>query len=374
MARRAVIAAAKVPADANKAGDDDKVDIVATVEKEVADADDDDDDAAASDAGASEDDYDAYELERQRTIRENEALLAQLGLEGFATSSNRGASQASSPAPGSSANGGSSSTRRGSKRRRGAGDDSEDELLLRDGDSSRRRTRSRASATPAVATRKSSRLLGQTATTPAELAVVEQAAEEARAEMERERRAARKAREPEMRLQELVEEDAQDKGWRGVDALQEVLRQVGEKVNARPLPFKRGGEEEDVKPSRRAQLPVDDDDNYDLLDDAAAAAKRDAREDGRLKEAFARTTLRAHAKVTQERVYCMTIHPEPVSTGLSESMAFFSETLVLTARAFSVARTPDEKPCVCRRQAGSARHVSPFRAAFWGRLFWREES
>lgn len=371
MARRAVIAAAKVPADANKAGDDDKVDIVATVEKEVADADDDDDDAAASDAGASEDDYDAYELERQRTIRENEALLAQLGLEGFATS-NR-ASQASSPAPGSSANGGSSSTRRGSKRRR-AGDDSEDELLLRDGDSSRRRTRPQASATPAVATRKSSRLLGQTATTPAELAQVEQAAEEARAEMERERRAARKAREPEMQLQELVEEDAQDKAWRGVDALQEVLRQVGEKVNARPLPFKRG-EEEDVKPSRRAQLPVDDDDNYDLLDDAAAAAKRDAREDARLREAFARTTLRAHAKVTQERVYCMTIHPEPVSSpARSEGQRPFSETLVLTARFFRSRTPPDEKPRVCRRQAGSARHVSPFRAAFWGRLFWREES
>lgn len=309
MPRRTATAAAAAIAVTDAKDDADDVSITATVEKKpvteaIVDPKEDDAEEEQEEqevvVEATEDDYDAYELERQRTIRENEALLAQLGLEGFAT---RTASGVSSPAA-TSANGAS---RRSTKRKRGAaaGDGSEDELLLKDGDSGRRSTRSRIATAPAVATRKSSRLLGQTATTPAELAKVEEMQEEARAEAERERKLARKARDVEMELRELVEEEGQDKQWLGLDKLRQVLKEVGDRVNPRSS-CQAMEDDADTKPNII-------DHTYKILDDAKLAAQRDAREDAKLREAFAKTRLRAHAKVTQERVYCMTIHPEPVS-------------------------------------------------------------
>lgn len=217
------------------------------------------------------DDYDAYELERQKTIQENESLLAQLGLDHFATVKRSSSHSARS----------SSGPRSTASKRKGHSDDDDDELRLK-GPSKRSAPQRVTRSVAAVATRKSSRILGLTATSEEDLKKVQQAAEEEKIALAEERREAKKARGKQMKLEAMID-DKKYESEESIAKLNETFAVVSKASNRRVIP-------------------------------EAGSDRAGDKEDERLKEKFQGVRLKAYAKVTNERVYSMVVHPEPTKS------------------------------------------------------------
>ncbi|KAJ9095093.1 hypothetical protein QFC20_006743 [Naganishia adeliensis] len=219
----------------------------------------------------------SYEQERQRIIAENAALLAQLGLDHFAASSlapsgSRGATPGDRSAATKRK---STSTRSASKRSKLSGNAETTE----DG----------APAASSMSTRRSTRLMGLKADSEEGLAHLAEQAERAKKEQEELRFAERRVRKPVMSVEELVAEEE----WNGDnDRTGEELTSLLASVASRP------------HPKRVSTLKDSDPDPYPTKDKAKEA-------DMALWDLYKASTFLRTGKPNTERVYSLTIHPDP---------------------------------------------------------------
>ncbi|GHJ85332.1 hypothetical protein NliqN6_1734 [Naganishia liquefaciens] len=214
-----------------------------------------------------------YEKERQRVIAENAALLAQLGLDHFA---------ASSPAPRSRG----SSTANGDKptasKRKAPQTRTSKRSKLSEADDA-------ASATSSVSTRRSTRLMGLKADSEEGLAHLAERAEREKKEFEERRHAERRVRKAVMTVDELVtEEEWNADNERTGEELTSFLAMVASRPHPKPI----------------SSLQESDPDPYPTQDVAKEA-------DMLLWNAYQPSTFLRTGKPNTERIYSMTIHPDP---------------------------------------------------------------
>ncbi|KAJ9125529.1 hypothetical protein QFC22_000490 [Naganishia vaughanmartiniae] len=231
----------------------------------------------------------SYEQERQRIIAENAALLAQLGLDHFSAPSPAGGrSRGSSVAGGG--NGGGSSAGGASKRkpRASAG--------TREGSKRSKLSNGGAAGEDAAggggmsaSTRRSTRLMGLVPESDEAVAHLAAQAERAKKELEALRHAERKVRKDVGPVGELVKEDEwnEDNG-RSAEELTSFLASVASKSNPRPT----------------STISYTSTDPYS--DTASITTAETA-----LRETYRKSTFLRTAKVNSERVYSLTVHPDP---------------------------------------------------------------
>ncbi|KAJ9107818.1 hypothetical protein QFC19_002724 [Naganishia cerealis] len=228
----------------------------------------------------------SYEQERQRIIAENAALLAQLGLDHFASTS---APVSRSRASSSATFGEGSSTAGGGKRK------SSRATAATGGATSKRSKLSNgagdghASPGGGVSTRRSTRLMGLKPESDEAVAHLAEQAERAKKELEILRHAERRVRKEVMTLEELVaEEEWNGDNERTGDELNSLLASVASTHTARPI----------------SSLAYSDPDAYATPAHLTAA-------DTALRQTYRSSTFLRTARVTSERAYSLTIHPDP---------------------------------------------------------------
>ncbi|KAJ9128273.1 hypothetical protein QFC24_000566 [Naganishia onofrii] len=234
----------------------------------------------------------SYEQERQRIIAENAALLAQLGLDHFSSAASPagGRSRASSSVAGGG--GGSSAGGGASKRkpRASAASAGSKRSKLSNGQDGTGAGSNGGGGGMSTSTRRSTRLMGLVPDSEEAVAHLAAQAERAKVEMQELRHAERKVRKDVEGVADMVKEDEwnEDNGRDG-DELTSFLATVASKPNARP-------------PTSTSYTSTDP---YSSTTAATTAAET------ALRNTYRTSTFLRTAKVTAERVYSLTVHPDP---------------------------------------------------------------
>ncbi|KAJ9109187.1 hypothetical protein QFC21_000516 [Naganishia friedmannii] len=239
-------------------------------------------------------DDNSYEQERQRIIAENAALLAQLGLDHFSASSPAGGrSRGSSVAGGANGGGGSSTASKRKPRASAGAREGSKRSKLSNGADGEDGSAAAASAARgggmSTSTRRSTRLMGLVPESEEAVAHLAAQAERAKKELEALRHAERKVRKEVEALGELVrEEEWNEDNDRNGQELTSFLASVASKPNPRPT----------------SSLAYTSTDPY--TDATSTTAAETA-----LRNTYRTSTFLRTAKMNTERVYSLTVHPDP---------------------------------------------------------------